>query len=486
VNLILDPWIPVVMDDGSANQVGLEKFYSKAHEIRDLSVSPPQRVSLMRLFLCITQAALDGPDDEADWEQCKEDIVPMSIDYLSTRVELFELYGKAPFLQVGGLKHKHNATCDKLCFTLRAGNNHTLFDQAACPEGRDHSDAWLTLNLLTYQCFSTGGTIGVTYWAGQQTSPKNPGMSKDAPCITVSALHTVLKGKSMLDTLYLNLITKEQISVLPNSSWGKPLWDDFPTSQTSKAVKQLTTSYLGRLVPLTRAILLEEGKKTCTLCDGLYYPPMPDSRIPTATIIEVGKDNTPRYVSTNLAQHPWRDLAAILSSNRVDGKGGTLALEHLNAKVNGPLAFWVGGQVRDRSKYIDMAEWTFKLTDASQFTNVDIARYRLGVEKANEGEKSLCSAVYTYGGQMNVGKPRTKAFFERAKSCYWSALSSGYHVLLEAALDPGLSLKDWYEALRNTMREAYRGACPVANARQIEAFAKGRKKLWLSHFKKGD
>ena len=67
MNLIGDPWIPVLDADGKSATVGLRELYERAHEIRDLALQPPQRIAVTRLLLCITHATLDGPEDEDDW-----------------------------------------------------------------------------------------------------------------------------------------------------------------------------------------------------------------------------------------------------------------------------------------------------------------------------------------------------------------------------------------------------------------------------------
>jgi CRISPR-associated protein Cse1 (CRISPR_cse1) len=64
MNLTLDPWIPVVQADGSSELLSLQDLFAQAHELHDLAVKTPRTCcfdALMRLLLCITQAALDGP-----------------------------------------------------------------------------------------------------------------------------------------------------------------------------------------------------------------------------------------------------------------------------------------------------------------------------------------------------------------------------------------------------------------------------------------
>ncbi len=68
MNLTRDPWIPAVRNDGTRDLFSLDDLFAQAHTLRDLAVKPHERIALMRLLLCITQAALDGPADEEAWE----------------------------------------------------------------------------------------------------------------------------------------------------------------------------------------------------------------------------------------------------------------------------------------------------------------------------------------------------------------------------------------------------------------------------------
>jgi len=61
MNLATEAWIPVVSTGGQFKTVSLQELFEQSEQIRDLAVRPPERVALMRLFICIVQAALDGP-----------------------------------------------------------------------------------------------------------------------------------------------------------------------------------------------------------------------------------------------------------------------------------------------------------------------------------------------------------------------------------------------------------------------------------------
>ena len=85
MNLVDDSWIPVIFQNGDTKKVSLTDVFKQGKNIRDLAVNPVQRISLMRLLICITQAALDGPEDEKGWVGCKDRMAEASLRYLEDK-----------------------------------------------------------------------------------------------------------------------------------------------------------------------------------------------------------------------------------------------------------------------------------------------------------------------------------------------------------------------------------------------------------------
>ena len=67
MNVAFDPWIPVVAASGEGASVSLYTALAEGEKIADLAVRPHERVSLMRLFLCVAHAALNGPEHYDEW-----------------------------------------------------------------------------------------------------------------------------------------------------------------------------------------------------------------------------------------------------------------------------------------------------------------------------------------------------------------------------------------------------------------------------------
>ena len=197
MNVAFDDWIPVVTTAGKPQLASLSEVLTHGGQFADLAVRPHERVALMRLFLCVAHAALDGPKDYAEWQEVPARLPAAARQYLETWNDAFELFHQEkPWLQVAGLSKSGSqptvtdntsgwTRTSKLNFSYATGANTTLFDHQGMSEGRQTTIPEMLLSMLTYQCFSPGGLISQVYWNGRQTTKS----SKDAPCVPASMVH---------------------------------------------------------------------------------------------------------------------------------------------------------------------------------------------------------------------------------------------------------------------------------------------------------
>jgi len=482
MNLTGDPWVPVVFISGESGLVSLADAFRRGDEVLDLVATPPQRIALTRLLVCIAQAALDGPTDEWDWRSCRDRIAPAALAYLHRWSGSFGLFGPDAFLQVPNLETTNNAALDKLDLGLAAGNNAVLFDHGATDEGRLHPAAWSALMVLTYQCFSPGGTIGVSQWAGSSTSRT----SEHAPCLEGSMIHTIIRGPSLATTIHLNLLTRELVERSAQGRWGRPVWETMPHAPDEASVDSLSKSYLGRLVPVPRAIKLQSEASKATLANGLSYPKLPH-REPAGTVVRRGADERLAYLAVDLAKHPWRDLGSILASSPSADEGGPWVLRHL-VPGDGEVDLWTGGLAAHKGKLLDAAEWSFHLPLAL-VGEIVLEKYHRGVELADAASRRLLAAIAGYSEDLALSeftrndrqsRMRRQRIVAKATALYWRALDGRYGSLVETATDPTADLGGtWYRLVREAMETAYQRSCPHSSPRQIRAFAKGKQRLRL-------
>jgi len=62
MNVAFDDWIPVVTTTGKRQLASLCEVLTNGGQFADLAVRPHERVAVMRLFLCVAHAALDGQE----------------------------------------------------------------------------------------------------------------------------------------------------------------------------------------------------------------------------------------------------------------------------------------------------------------------------------------------------------------------------------------------------------------------------------------
>lgn len=490
MNLTIEPWIPVVWSDGRADRVSLRDAFARGHDIRDLAVRPHERIALMRLLICVSQAALDGPTDYGDWLTCRDRIATAALDYLAKWKPAFELFGDGQrFLQVVDLKSMkadddgEGNSVSKLDLALATGNNTTVFDNAGGTE-REFTPAQLALALLTFQCFSPCGTIGVALWnskptVGWKSYPSvKPGKSEHAPCLAGNALHSVLRGSNVLETVCLNLLTKETITLfMPGNTWGRPVWENMPMFPDDDSVAK---TYLGRFVPLARAVRLNGDGRTMKLANGLKYPAFPEWREVSVTIITRERDGEPEraVLSAALDKAPWRELHALaVKRMSQNANGGPVALQNLAGDK--PFDLWVGGLVAaGNGKIENLLEAVFHVP-ANMLTEPCQRAYEEGVVFAEKTSWRLGGAVVTYFKELgdDIGRPdarkRRQQIQRKSAAQFWTDIEGEVGLLLAAVEQPAApwSETDWGQAVHRAARRALDAACPHDTPRQMRAYA---------------
>jgi CRISPR system Cascade subunit CasA len=505
MNLTTDAWIPIVWKNGEPETVSLLEAFERSQEIQDLAVRPHERVALMRLLICIAQVALDGPADYEDWKACLPRIVPSALDYLDRWRHGFELFGNGQrFLQVANLKQsttksdgddddEGNST-SKLDLTLATGNNTTLFDNAGGSE-RTFTSGELALMLMTFQCFSPGGRIGVAFWYGHETSGK--GSSDHAPCVAGGMLHALLRGDNLATSVYKNLLTKHQAEqLLGKDSWGRPVWELMPQRLAdAEAVRNSTRTYLGRLVPLTRAIWLADDCQSLILANGLEYGSYADGwREPMATIVtrKLSSQEAERVVlRASIEEATWRELHALTVKGVSQKPGGPVALQNIPEDEQA-FDLWVGGLVASKAKLVDTTESVFHIP-AAMLNETSQRVYEMGVGFAKTTEFRVKRAVSIYHKVLgdDLGRPemknRRKQIQGNATTQFWTDIEQAVSRLLEVAAAPeNLGLKSewhktaWGQFVWRAALTAYERACPHETSRQLYAYALGLKTFFAA------
>ncbi|WP_165064374.1 type I-E CRISPR-associated protein Cse1/CasA [Desulfovibrio sp. ZJ200] len=503
-NLVDEAWIPVLDMAGKARLVGLGACFAESAKIRDLAVRPHERVALLRLLLCIAHAALDGPKNGADWRVAPQRLPAAARDYLAAWRESFWLFHpQQPFLQIAVLRKEGKKGTEpetalaKLDFARASGNNPLLFDHlghagAPAPEQ-------LALDLLTFQNFHTGGLIPQVVWNGHQTSKS----ASDAPCVCGSMLHAFLRGENLLQTLWANLPLPRILELHYQGrgpDWrGRPIWEAPPQGPADSAAANATGTYLGRLVPLSRAVLLRD--RGMFLGEALLYPncnneKKPFEAEPSATLVlsrARGKEEQPTLLAFRPDRAVWRDLAAILVKTGAEEQSrarGPLALAALQqGHLPGCWDLVICGLARNQASVLDVRESVYHL---SQGFREDQGRknYENGVRDAEDMCRKLEWAVSTFRGSLDGGwSGRLRhagarrgdllaRLHGKALLAYWTAVESDLRLLFDLAeARDGGPAGIWRRRLLAHARGAYDLVCGELSDRQQKAFVLGRMRL---------
>ncbi len=517
MNLTTESWIPVTDAQGEARNVSLRGVFAEGASLQDLAVRPHERVALMRLLICIAQAALKGPEDSDSLESCANELPDAASRYLNDWEDQFDLFHPTkPFLQLPGLakppksaKRKANkavgvdpieeeaegTAASKLDFALATGANTTLFDHgAASDEERVFEAKQLALMLLTFQCFSPGGTIGAALWCGEKTPGTFPnGMissSGHAPCTPSSMLHAFVRRASLIETIHANLLAKRSVTKNYRRDWGRPVWEQMPESfQDTAAIANATTTYLGRLTPLARAILLRPDRKTLLLANGLDYPTPPDFPAePSASIVK--KRDESGYALVGAGNKAlWRELPAVVVKRLGDdGAGGPLVFTELTDEASFDL--WVGALLTNpkrQADILDTVEGVYPVP-ARMLNESGRRAYEDEVKESERVALKLGDACKTYRQHLEL-KPQGYPEQSVALRRYWTAIEQRLpllHTYLRAAdgsEEQTEALARWRAALWSTAREAFHSACANETPRQRRAHALALRSLFSSQRK---
>lgn len=492
MNLTTDKWIPIIWNDGIPDRVSLLDAFLQGDKIRDLSVRPHERIALMRLLICIAQAALDGPKDRDEWRSCYKSLPRCAADYLAKWSRVFELFGEGTrFLQMRADGAKE-ADIDKLNFV--DADMTTLFDQDVTP-GRAFEDDYIALRLLTYQAFAAGGASGGSFM--DSDGKKKPQKGKNAPCRDASGFHCYVRAKTLIETIYRNLITAEDLAMFTALKWGHPVWELGCSSlEELNGNPNLPLTYLGRLAPVCRSLWLHDDRRTFLGANGLTYPGLASDglRLEPAMAVVAVKDSqgreSRRPVSAKIGEsvrHPWRELHAVLMLQH-DGCGGPLALR--NVDESDLFDLWLGAFVTDQSKVDDSVEFSFTRLPQEMLSGSSVLKtYADGVAEAVRVETRLRRAVRCYRLALecpvedkdkvskifaSIPRPqkiRLGAIVTSLVSAYWTRLEMQVDRLLSASVRQDLT--DWILAIQQAKRQAYDIACPHGTPRQLKAYSLG-------------
>lgn len=488
-DLISQPWIPCVRQDGTAVELGLRDTLAQAHELREVGgESPLVTAALHRLLLAILHRVF-GPADYDAWHalwraRCLD---PAALEaYFGQWRERFDLFHPTrPFYQASDVRVKPKSLTS-LVHDVASGNNATLFDHHTDEGGLTLTPPEAARFLVVAQAFGLAGLSGL------------PQKFTDGPC--ARGIIFLVQGETLFETLLLNLLRYDTDHPLPRRPNDQPAWEMDDPFQDDRMTPR---GYLDYLTWQSRRILLlaEALDETIVirqmtlapglrLAEGISDPMKPYRRDEKRGLLPL-RFNEERAL--------WRDSATLFQLDTADtyaprafvwlaelvgegylprGTRRTLALGMANdqAKVEFyrtehlplPLAYLRDQQLVNslRDDVLGVAENAARqLWGAARTMATFVLAPQADNENAHQPVRDDLDRVMTQWG------------IERR---YWSRLEVPFQLALEGLpQDREETLAAWQDTLRHTARDVFDDVAKEVEAdpRALKAAVRGRDQL---------
>lgn len=481
-NLIDEPWIPVV----DVGRVSLKDIFSNPN-LKALGGNPVQKIAITKLLLAIAQSANTPQDDQAWLALGAEGLAKACLDYLEKWHDRFYLYGEKPFLQMPAITKAAVQPFGAVLPEVATGNTtvHTQIQQQKILDDADK--ALLVLQLMGFGLGGkkTDNTAVLTEGYQGKTKENGKGMTgKPGSSIGfMGFLHNFLQGQNLHTTLWLNLFTQEQISQMRvfEAGLGQAPWEQMPQGEADQIAKNLTQSLMGRLIPLSRFLLLADNGLHYS--EGIFHAGYKEGLSdPSVSVNYSAKD--PKAIWVDTEKRPWRMLTALLSFMATQTKEvySCPQLEFgltRGAKHSSDVAIWSGG-LRVSS---NAGEQYVSGSDDYLESNISIPIEFIGatwfehlqseMTELDALAKNLYGCVMSYyKHQLVEGKNQAG----QATNLFWQLCESRFQDLVNGAEDA----QQRY-ALRKVfagfVHQAFERHCPKETARQLDAWAQSRPNL---------
>ncbi len=475
-NLIDEPWIPIV----DVGRVSLHQLFSQP-EHRALGGNPVQKIALTKLLLAIAQSAFTPADDQ-EWADLQPSgLAEKCLAYLDQWRDRFFLYGDKPFLQMPAIRAAAVQPFGAVLPEVSTGNT-TVLTQGHVE--RPMTDADKALLIVQLMGFGLGGKKtdnSVILTSGYQGKSKT---GKPGPSMGfLGFLHNFLQGERLSETLWLNLFSGDQIdrlNIYPQGL-GRAPWEDMPAGEDCARAKEISTSLIGRFIPLSRFCLLTE--------DGLHYsegvshPGYKEGMIdPSVSVDFSGKD--PKAIWVNPEKRPWRVLTALLSffsqasSSKFDCIQLRICMLRAMSSIEN-ISLWSGGlRVSSNAgeQYVagsdDFVESVIQL-DSHILGETWFAHLQLEMEELEKLSKMVYGASFAYFKSQNM---ENKGQAAQASNLFWQLCERRFQELV-LACDSAEKAHAMRPIFAGFVNKAYETYCPRDTARQLDAWAKNRPNL---------
>lgn len=482
-NLTDEPWIPIE----DAGQVSLRQLFSHP-EYRALGGNPVQKIALTKLLLAIAQSAYT-PDDDDDWTALGAGgLTQRCLTYLDQWYDRFYLYGEKPFLQIPAIKVAKVQSFGAVSAEISTGNT-TVLTQTQVE--KNLTDADKALLIVVLMGFGLGGkadnkVVLSPGYKGKLNSSGNASVSLPGASIgKIGYLHNFLLGKSLLETLWLNLFTQEQVAtdlgIYPQGIGVAP-WEDMPIGENCSVAEALKSSLIGRLVPVSQFCMLT--RNGLHYSGGLAHPGYKEGVVDSSVSVNFST-NPPKVIWVDPGKRPWRFLTALVSFLSQNNNRGfncyqlSLNMRRAMGHVQ-MLGIWSGGlRVSGggtNKQYIsgadDFVESVFQL-NCDMLGETWFCNLHLEMDELEKLSKIVYAATFNYFKYQNM---ETKGHAALAGDLFWQLCERRFQELMSACNNAD-QIHSMRLVFARVVHKAYDTYCSKDTARQLDAWAKNRPNL---------
>ncbi len=486
-NLIDENWIPV----SGRGKISLKDLFCD-DTIIGLSGTPVEKISLFKLLLAIAQSACT-PNDEDEWKALGKDGMKKKIlPYLENHRDCFYLYGEKPFLQMKAIKDAELKSFGTVQMEIATGNTTVVTEIQKEKVLTDDAKAVLLITLMGFACGGKKVDNSVVLTKGytlKSNDKGKPASGKPGPSLGFMGFnHSFFTGASLLESIYINLMSKKLISdmkMYPMGIGSAP-WENMPLGEDDEIARNLKSSYMGRLVPLNRFVLFEDNGLHYS--EGIFHLGYESLVVDPSVSVDFGAKPKPKVIWITPDKKPWRQLTSLLSFLNVSEQTGFTCLQlssvYSRLKLYKSFKIWSGGvkvsynageqYLTGTDDYVE-SEVEFSsefFTDATGF--FDNLSYVM--EYLETCSKRLYSGVNNYYKDLMVDK---SGIPENATFDYWQLCESQFQNVVNSCGEDssGDEVRALYPIFNKFVYQLYNNYCPRDTARQLESWAKNKPRL---------
>lgn len=485
-NLVDEPWIPVA----GKGLASLADIFSN-HSLIALGGNPIQKIALTKLLLAIVQTAYT-PNNDDDWTKLgASGMAEKALAYLVEKKDLFWLYGEKPFLQMPAIVKAEVQSFGAVQASVATGNT-TVLTQSQVEYVL--TDAEKTMLVVQMMGFALGGkktdnsVVLSPDYKGKSNDKGKPSTGKPGTSIGfLGLLHSFLQGGYLEETLWLNLLTEENMSTMRNFSegFGVSPWEKMPQGEDCPVAKSLRNSYMGRLIPMSRFVLLTNHGLHYS--EGIAHPGYADGVVDASVAVDYSAKKT-KVLWVDPERRPWRYLTALLAFLGGEGMG---AFDCLHLRLGIPRAkrtisefgLWSGGlRVSNNAgeQYLkgsnDFVESELSFS-ASSLEGIWFSALKREMGNLENLSKIVYSATLSYFKEQKA-EVEGKKQAAQSSNLFWQLCERKFQCLVNACDDnSGEDAKKLRYVFAGVANKAYNAYCPKDTARQLDAWAANRPNL---------